>query len=60
MRLDGSAITLGPVMACTRAACSTMAYEDALLSVLPGESQITSQGNTLTLTSSRGVVRLRK
>jgi heat shock protein HslJ len=60
MKLDGTTITLGPALACTRAACSTMEFESAYLSVLGGESQASAESNTLTLTSPRGVLRFRR
>jgi heat shock protein HslJ len=60
MKLDGSTLTLGPALACTRAACPTMEYESAFLSVLGGESQAHAESNTLTLSSSRGLLRFRR
>ncbi len=60
MKLDGSTLTIGPALACTRAACPTMEFESAYLSVLSGESQASAEGDSLTLSSSRGVVRLRR
>jgi heat shock protein HslJ len=60
MKLDGNRLTLGPALACTRAACSTMAFESAYLSVLAGDSQAVVDSNSLTLSSARGVLRFRK
>jgi heat shock protein HslJ len=60
MKLDGSTLTIGPALACTRAACPTMDFESAYLSVLSGDSQASAEGDSLTLSSSRGVVRLRR
>jgi heat shock protein HslJ len=60
MKLDGSTLTIGPALACTKAACPTMEFESAYLSVLSGESQVSAEGSSLTLSSSRGVVRLRR
>jgi heat shock protein HslJ len=55
--IDGQTLTAGPALACTRAACATMAFESAYTSVLVGASTATVSGNTLTLSSSRGVLR---
>lgn len=60
MKLDGSTLTLGPALACTKAACPTMEFENAYLSVLGGESQASATGTTLMLSSSRGVLRFRR
>ena len=49
--LDGQTLTAGPVLACTRAACATMAFETAYTAVLGGQSTVTLAGNTLVLTS---------
>ncbi len=58
--IDGNTFKVGPALACTRAACSTMEFESAFLSVLSGESQASSESNTLTLSSARGVLRFRR
>jgi heat shock protein HslJ len=55
--LAGETLTAGPVLACTRAACPTMAFENAYTSVLSGDSTITMSGITLVLSSARGVLR---
>lgn len=55
--LSGKTITAGPALACTRAACSTMAFETTYTSMLSGESTITASPTALTLTSSRGTLR---
>jgi heat shock protein HslJ len=55
--LSGQTLTSGPALACTRAACPTMAFENAYTSLLSGDSTITLSGNTLVLSSSRGVLR---
>jgi heat shock protein HslJ len=60
MRLTGTTLTLGPALACTRAACPTMDFETAYLSVLSGDSQASTDANTLTLSSQRGVLRFRR
>jgi heat shock protein HslJ len=54
--LSGPTLTAGPALACTRAACATMAFETAYTSILSGESTVELAGNTLVLTSSRGVL----
>jgi heat shock protein HslJ len=60
MKLEGNTLTVGPALACTRAACPTMEFETAFLAVLSGESQAQSDNTTLTLSSPRGVVRFRR
>ena len=55
--LAGQTLTAGPALACTRAACATMAFETAYTTVLGGQSTVALAGNTLVLTSSRGELR---
>ena len=57
---NGDTVTIGPLLACTRAACSTMAFENAYVGVLAGESTARVDGDSLTLTSSRGVLRFHR
>ena len=52
--LSGSTLSAGPALACTRAACATMAFESAYTGILSGEHTVALAGNTLTLTSARG------
>lgn len=56
--LSGQTLTAGPVLACTRAACATMAFGDAYITLLSGESTLTLAGGTLVLSSARGVLRV--
>jgi heat shock protein HslJ len=53
-------MTVGPLLACTRAACPTMAFENAYIAILAGESDMRIDGETLTLTSTRGALRFRR
>jgi heat shock protein HslJ len=53
-RTSGASVSIGPALACTRAACPTMEFETAYESMLAGESTATLDGTTLTLSSSRG------
>jgi len=55
--LTGQIFTTGPALACTRAACATMAFETVYTGMLGGESTVTVSGNTLVLASLRGVLR---
>lgn len=55
--LSGQTLTAGPALACTRAACPTMAFENAYTSLLSGDSTIALSGTTLVLSSSRGILR---
>jgi heat shock protein HslJ len=56
--VDGTTLSAASTLACTRAACPTMAFETAYLSILGGDSQIVVSGSTLTLSSSRGTLQL--
>ena len=55
--LTGRTLVAGPALACTLAACPTMAFENVYIRLLSGESTVTLSGDTLVLTSPRGVVR---
>jgi len=55
--LNGETLVAGPSLACTRAACATMAFENAYTKLLGGESTVSLSGGTLVLTSPRGVLR---
>lgn len=50
----GQTLTVGPNLACTRAACPTMAFETLYTSILSGDHAAEVSGNTLVLSSSRG------
>jgi heat shock protein HslJ len=56
--LSGQILTAGPALACTRAACPTMAFENIYTSLLSGDSTVSLSGDTLVLSSARGVLRL--
>ena len=58
--LTGGRLTVGPALACTRAACATAAFENAVVSLLSGEHQISVTQHNLTLTSSRGTMLLQR
>jgi heat shock protein HslJ len=53
-------LTIGPQLACTRAACETASYESAVLALLSGDHQYTTTLHNLTLTSSRGTLLLQR
>jgi heat shock protein HslJ len=55
--LSDQTLTAGPTLACTRAACPTMAFESGYTSLLSGESTVTLSDNVLALSSARGVLR---
>jgi hypothetical protein len=48
---------MGPLLACTRAACPTMAFESTYEMLLSGSSTGTLLGSALVLSSSRGILR---
>jgi heat shock protein HslJ len=54
--LSGQTLTAGPALACTRAACPTMAFESVYTRLLGGDSNVTLSNNTLVLSSARGVL----
>jgi heat shock protein HslJ len=56
--VSGDTLSAGPNLACTRAACSTMAFENAYTSILSGDSTIVVSGSALTLSSARGTLQL--
>ena len=55
--LSGQTLTVGPALACTRAACRTIAFENSYTSVLSGDSTLTVSANALVLSSTRGTLR---
>jgi len=55
--LSGQTLTAGPALACTRAACPTMDFENAYTRILGGEGTITLSGASLVVSSPRGVLR---
>lgn len=50
----GQTLTVGPNLACTRAACPTMAFESLYTSILGGDHSVEVSSNTLVLSSARG------
>ena len=54
--LSGQTLTAGPALACTRAACPTMAFENVYISLLSGESTVTLSGRALAPSSDRGLL----
>jgi heat shock protein HslJ len=55
--LSGTTLRAGPALACTRAACPTMAFEAAYTSLLSGEITVTLADGVLVLSSPRGVLK---
>ena len=55
--LAGQTLTAGPTLACTRAACPTMAFEATYTRLLGGDSNVTLSDGALVLSSARGVLR---
>jgi heat shock protein HslJ len=54
--VNAAVLTAGPNLACTRAACPTMAFENTYTAILSGDSNIVVSGSTLTLSSPRGTL----
>jgi heat shock protein HslJ len=55
--LSEQILTAGPLLACTVAACPTMAFENTYKNLLSGDSTVLLSGDTLVLSSARGVLR---
>ena len=55
--VSGQTLIAGPLLACTRAACPTMAFENVYTGLLGGESTVAVSDGVLVLTSPRGVLR---
>jgi heat shock protein HslJ len=55
--LSGQTLTAGPAIACTRAACRTMEFENAYTRILGGEGTVTLADGSLVVSSPRGVLR---
>ena len=55
--LSGQTLTAGPAIACTRAACRTMEFENAYTRMLAGEGTVALSDCSLVLSSPRGVLR---
>ena len=58
--VSGQTLTAGPLMACTLAACPTMAFERVYTTLLSGESTATVSAGALVLSSDRGQLRFAK
>ena len=58
--VSGQTLTAGPALACTRAACPTMAFENQYTGILAGDSAIALSNNRLVLSSTRGTLTYRK
>lgn len=54
LAVSGQTLTVGPNLACTRAACPTMAFETLYTSILGGDHTVEVSGNTLVMSSARG------
>jgi heat shock protein HslJ len=54
--VSGNTLMAGPNLACTRAACATMAFESAYTAILNGASDTVVTNSTLTLSSPRGTL----
>ena len=58
--VSAGAVSIGPVLACTRAACATMEFESVYVSLLSGDHAVSTDGRSLTLQSGRGVLRFER
>ena len=57
---SGNMLAISTSLACTRAACPTSAYENAVVSLLGGDHQMAMTLHNLTLTSDRGTILLQR
>ncbi len=55
--LSGKTLTAGPALACTRAACATASFESTFTTILSGDSTVEGSATSMTLTSTRGILR---
>jgi heat shock protein HslJ len=55
--IAGSTLSVANAMACTRAACPTMAFETEYTSLLTGDHTVTTTTTSMTWVSSRGTIR---
>ena len=55
--LAAKTLTIGPALACTRAACATASFESTFATLLSGDSTVSGSTTSLTLTSARGTLR---
>jgi heat shock protein HslJ len=55
--IAGSTISVGAVMACTRAACPTAAFERDYTSLMNGDFTVTATASSMTWLSPRGTIR---
>jgi heat shock protein HslJ len=58
--VNGDSLVIGPMLACTRAACATASYEHEVVTLLSGSHQMSRTLHNLTLTSSRGTILLQR
>ena len=58
--VGASTLTVGPLLACTRAFCAAAPFDDVYLRMLAGEGVATLDGDTLTFRSDRGILRFRR
>lgn len=56
----GSALVIGPGLACTRASCSSDALNNDLVTLLDGSHQVSELNGRMTLRSNRGTIVLNK
>jgi heat shock protein HslJ len=58
--VTGSTLTVGPALPCTRAACETADYGNAVVAMLSGSHEMAATLHNLTLTSPRGAILLQR
>jgi heat shock protein HslJ len=57
--VEGSTLTMGPALACTRAYCASAPYDDTFLRLLADRNAASIDGEILTLRSERGMLRFK-
>lgn len=58
--LASSTLTLGPALACTRAACATATFESVFTTMVSGDHTASVNDGSLTLSSPRGLMRFER
>jgi len=58
--LASSTLTLGPMLACTRAACATATFESVFTTMVSGDHTAAISDGSMTLSSTRGLIRFER
>lgn len=56
-KINGSTLSVADAIACTRAACPTIAFETEYTAMISGDHQVTTSATTMTWVSPKGTIR---